>query len=149
VLLEKIEKMYPKKTSVNLKFDAVLAEKIYAGADLFLMPSRFEPCGLGQMIALRYGTIPVARLTGGLRDTIKEYDPGSGEGNGFVFSDYKPSELYAAINRGLKLYKDKRAWGLLVKKAMGFDFSWESSAKDYVKLYRKLARSEARCAAGV
>jgi len=149
VLLEKIAKMYPKKTSINLTFDAVLAEKIYAGSDMFLMPSRFEPCGLGQLIALRYGTIPVVRLTGGLSDTIREYNPKTGEGNGFVFSTYESSELYAAISRGLKLYKNKKAWSLLVKRAMGYDFSWESSARDYIKLYKKLARSEAKCGAGV
>ncbi len=148
VLLEKIAKLYPKKTSVNLKFDAVLAKKIYAGSDMFLMPSRFEPCGLGQMICLRYGTIPVVRLTGGLSDTIKEYSPKTGEGNGFVFSSYESSELSAAINRALKLYKNKKAWSLLVKRAMGYDFSWESSARDYIKLYKKLAGSEARCGVG-
>lgn len=149
VLLEKISKMYPKKTSINLKFDAVLAEKIYAGSDMFLMPSRFEPCGLGQMICLRYGTVPVVRLTGGLSDTIREYNPKTGAGNGFVFSAYESSELNAAINRSLKLYKNKKAWAMLVKRAMGFDFSWESSARDYIKLYKKSAKSEARCGAGV
>jgi starch synthase len=147
ILLEKIHKMYPKKTAINLKFDAVLAEKIYAGSDLFLMPSRFEPCGLGQMICLRYGTIPVVRLTGGLSDTISEYNPRTGKGNGFVFSEYESSELYNAVKRGLKLYRDKKAWGQLVKSAMGYDFSWESSAQDYIGLYKKMTRCEARCGA--
>ncbi|MDD5449952.1 MAG: starch synthase, partial [Candidatus Omnitrophica bacterium] len=105
----------------------------------FLMPSRFEPCGLGQMIALRYGTIPIVRLTGGLKDTIQEYDPATGEGNGFAFSGYSSDELLAAINRGLKIYKDKGQWRQLTKKAMDYDFSWESSAKDYIGLYNKLA----------
>ncbi|MDD5448967.1 MAG: glycogen/starch synthase, partial [Candidatus Omnitrophica bacterium] len=93
ILFERIAKLYPKKASINLKFDAVLAQKIYAGSDMFLMPSRFEPCGLGQMIALRYGTIPIVRLTGGLKDTIQEYDPATGEGNGFAFSGYSSDEL--------------------------------------------------------
>jgi starch synthase len=87
------------------------------------------------------------RLTGGLSDTIKEYDPSSGEGNGFTFSDYESNKLAAAIKRALALYKDREAWGRLVKKAMGYDFSWENSAGTYIKLYSKLAASEARCAA--
>lgn len=146
VLFEKIAKVYPKKTSMNLKFDAVLAQKIYAGCDIFLMPSRFEPCGLGQMICLRYGTIPVVRLTGGLKDTIEEYDAASGQGNGFVFSQYSSSELLAAIKRSLAFYKDKEAWQKLTKKAMGYDFSWDNSAKEYEKLYNKLISSKVKCA---
>lgn len=145
VLLEKIAKLYPKKASINLKFDAVLAQKIYAGSDMFLMPSRFEPCGLGQLIALRYGTIPVVRLTGGLRDTIREFDTATKQGNGFTFSEYSDSELYAAINRAFGLYKNKPLWKELVKTAMGYDFSWESSAKEYAGLYRQLVSSQARC----
>lgn len=138
VLFEKIAKLYPKRTSINLKFDAILAQKIYAGCDMFLMPSRFEPCGLGQMICLRYGTIPVVRLTGGLKDTIEEYDAATGQGNGFVFSQYSSSELLAAIKRSLELYKNKKEWQQLTKRAMGYDFSWESSAKEYMRLYKKL-----------
>jgi len=145
VLLEKIAKLYPKTTSINLKFDAVLAQKIYAGSDIFLMPSRFEPCGLGQMICLRYGTIPVVRLTGGLRDTIREFSPVTKEGNGFTFSEYSSSELHGAIKRAFETYKNKPLWQELVKTAMGYDFSWENSAKEYSGLYDQLVSSHARC----
>jgi starch synthase len=145
VLFEKIAKMHPARTSINLKFDAVLAQKIYAGCDMFLMPSRFEPCGLGQIICLKYGTVPIVRATGGLKDTIQEYDPVKKDGNGFVFYEYEPSELLASVKRALALYKDKRSWQQLIKKAMGYDFSWTNSAKEYVNLYKKMISSEVRC----
>lgn len=138
VLLEKMAKLYPKQTSINLKFDAVLAQKIYAGCDLFLMPSRYEPCGLGQIICLRYGTIPVVRSTGGLKDTIQEFDGETKRGNGFTFSEYSAPELFRAVKKALKVYKDKELWRALVKKAMGYDFSWDHSAKEYRDLYKKV-----------
>ncbi len=137
VLFEKIAKLYPRKASINLKFDAVLAQKIYSGCDMFLMPSRFEPCGLGQMICLRYGTIPIVRSTGGLKDTIQDFNEKAMSGNGFAFSEYSSSELLKTVKRALSAYKDKGLWQKLVKKAMGYDFSWESSAKEYLDLYDK------------
>lgn len=147
-LFEKISLIYPRRTSINLKFDAVLAQKIYAGCDMFLMPSRFEPCGLGQMICLRYGTIPIIRLTGGLKDTIQEFDEGTKEGNGFTFSRYLSSDLFKTIKKALGVYKDKDLWQKLVKKAMSYDFSWESSARKYAQLYKKLmSRYESGCIA--
>jgi len=139
ILLEKIARLYPAKSSINLKFDAMLAQKIYAGADIFLMPSRFEPCGLGQLICLRYGTVPVARLTGGLQDTIQEFDANTKSGNGFTFSDYSSAGLLSAIKRALALYRDRAAWQKLATRTMGYDFSWESSAKEYADLYDKFA----------
>ncbi|MCM8783480.1 MAG: glycogen synthase GlgA [Candidatus Omnitrophica bacterium] len=137
-LFEQIKARYPRKTSINLKFDADLARKIYASSDIFLMPSRFEPCGLGQMISLKYGTIPVVRKTGGLADTIIDYEPRSDTGNGFTFTTYSSVSLLEAIKRTLSVYKDKKAWMRLVKRAMDSDFSWKVSAQKYLKLYRNV-----------
>lgn len=138
ILFERMKRKHPKKASIHLKFDAVLAKKIYAGSDMFLMPSRYEPCGLGQLISLRYGTIPIVRKTGGLADTIIEYNPKTGEGNGFVFERYDADELFGTIRRAVDLYKDKGTWRKLVLKAMKCDFSWEGSAKKYIELYKKI-----------
>jgi starch synthase len=135
VLFEKMAKMHPKNASINLKFDAILAQRIYAASDLFLIPSRYEPCGLGQMISFRYGTIPVVRQTGGLKDSVSEFDPKTGSGNGFTFSDYKSDAFYSAIKRGLNLYRNRAVWEELVKKVMTLDYSWNASAKEYIKLY--------------
>ncbi len=136
-LFVRIQKEYPRKTSIHLKFDAVLAQKIYAGVDLFLMPSRYEPCGLGQMISLRYGTIPIVRKTGGLADTIRDCDALI-NGNGFVFEPYSSKILLETIQRALKAYQDPKRWLNLVKRAMQSDFSWDASAKEYVKLYTQV-----------
>ncbi|MCM8778654.1 MAG: glycogen synthase GlgA [Candidatus Omnitrophica bacterium] len=134
-LFEKIKVKYPRKTSINLKFDAELARKIYASADIFLMPSRFEPCGLGQMISLKYGTIPVVRKTGGLADTVIDYEPRSDTGNGFTFTAYESLSLLEAIKRALSVYRDKKSWMRLIKRAMEADFSWKVSAEKYLRLY--------------
>lgn len=140
VLFEKMARAHPKNTSVNLKFDATLAEKIYAGSDIFLIPSRYEPCGLGQMISFKYGAIPVVRQTGGLKDSVREFIQVTGEGNGFTFEEYKPDDFFAAIKRALSIYKNKAVWTELVKKVMGLDFSWNASAREYVKLYGKIVK---------
>jgi len=139
VLFERMAKMYPKNTSINLKFDAVLAQRIYAASDLFLIPSRYEPCGLGQMISFRYGAIPVVRQTGGLKDSVTEFDPKTGNGNGFTFSEYKPEALHSAIKRGLNLYRNRAVWEELVRRVMTLDYSWKASAKEYLKLYDKMS----------
>ncbi|MFN6992545.1 MAG: glycogen synthase, partial [Fervidobacterium sp.] len=128
---------YPEKYSVNLKFDIVLAQKIYAGADMFLMPSRYEPCGLGQMYSLRYGTIPIVRYTGGLADTVKEYDQQTGQGNGFGFKEYDSAYLFKAIAKALHFYTRSDDWKKILENAMTMDLSWENSAKEYVKLYQR------------
>lgn len=140
ILFEKMAKVHKKNASINLRFDATLAQKIYAGSDIFLIPSRYEPCGLGQMIGFRYGTVPVARETGGLKDSVVNYDPKTKCGTGFTFVEYKPENLTLAIKRALALYNNRDAWAGLVRKVMALDFSWEASAKEYVKLYEKITK---------
>ena len=140
-LLTSLAARYPKKIGVQIGFDNALAHKIEAGADLFLMPSKYEPCGLNQIYSLAYGTIPIVRATGGLDDTIEDYDPATGAGNGFKFSDYSGTALTAAVKRALAAYAQKKAWQRLIANAMGCDFSWEKSAKEYLALYRKLTQS--------
>ena len=129
---------YGGKVSANIKFDNALANKIYASSDMFLMPSLFEPCGLGQLIALRYGTIPIVRETGGLRDTVTPYNEYTGEGNGFSFRNYNSDELYNTIQYSLWLYQDKEKWNGLIKNAMNSDNSWNKSADIYLNMYREL-----------
>lgn len=136
-LFRRLEDKYPGQVKANIGFDAALAQRIYAGCDMFLMPSRFEPCGLGQLIALRYGTIPVVRATGGLADTIIDYEPGCKSSNGFVFNMYKPQTLTNAIERAVSTFKDKKAWSALMKTALSSDFSWNASADKYLDFYRE------------
>lgn len=126
---------YPDKFAAFIGFNAELAQKIYAGCDMFLMPSRFEPCGLGQIISLRYGTIPIVRSTGGLADTISDYNPETGQGNGFVFRDPYADQFWEATNRALHVYHQPEHWAVLIKNAMTCDFSWTKSAVDYIDLY--------------
>lgn len=141
--LKLLENELPDKVKVNIAFDPVLAKRIYASSDLFLMPSRFEPCGLGQMIAYRYGTIPVARRTGGLKDTIVDYTENPSEGTGFLFDDPTPVALSEAISRGLDLYYgDRKAWRGLVKRVMKLDYSWKRSAERYAEVLRDLVREK-------
>ena len=135
-----LKKRYPKRVGVAIGFDNALAHRIEAGSDFFLMPSRFEPCGLNQMYSLRYGTIPIVRKTGGLSDTVKQWNPKSGTGNGFRFNDPTPEALLAAMKKALAAYGDKRGWKQLVNNAMRQDNSWEKSALRYQALYRKLLR---------
>ncbi len=129
---------YPKNVGVYIGYNDQMARKIYAGSDLFLMPSRFEPCGLSQLISLKYGTLPIVRKTGGLRDTIIPYDKFTKTGNGFGFEQFDSSDLLHAIEEAIAAYKDKPSWKMLVKRAMQEDFSWEQSAKQYIELYQKL-----------
>ncbi len=129
---------YPDKVALKLGFVPDLARKIYAGADIFLMPSQSEPCGLAQMIALRYGTIPVVRETGGLNDTIK--DIGDGSGNGFTFANYDAKDMENTLWRAIDGFKDKNGWSILVKRAMECDNSWNSSAGAYIGLYKEIVR---------
>lgn len=129
---------YPFKLSVNIAFNSELAQKVYGGSDMFLMPSRSEPCGLAQMIALRYGTIPIVRETGGLRDSITPYNKFTGEGNGFSFADYNAHDMLQTIREACSLYTDKEAWTKLVENGMNTDFSWKKSAQKYIKLYEEM-----------
>lgn len=139
-IFKKLSEKNPKKVAARLKFETKNITSIYAGSDMFLMPSRFEPCGLGQMISLRYGSIPIVRETGGLSDTIKNYNPRTGQGNGFVFKTYDPKDLLVAIVRALENYKYKDAWLKLVGNGMQESFSWTAPAKKYVILYRKILK---------
>lgn len=129
---------YPAKVAALITYDRDLSHKIYAGADLLLMPSMVEPCGLAQMIASRYGTVPIVRATGGLRDSITDYE--SNGGNGFVFENFNAHEMLAAIRRSLALYGDKEAWTKLCGCVMRKDFSWKKSADDYLKVYDELLK---------
>ena len=129
---------YPEQVGLCLGFIPDLARKIYAGSDLFLMPSKSEPCGLSQMVALRYGTIPIVRETGGLRDSVR--DSGDGEGNGFVFSSYNAHDMLHAIRRACEGYQDKEGWQILVKRAMDSDNSWGKSANEYIRMYKEVLK---------
>ena len=136
---KQIEAQYPDKVKIFLEFNKDLSKKIYAGSDIFLMPSKSEPCGLSQMIASRYGAVPVVRETGGLYDTIKPYNAYTGAGNGFTFANYNAHEMKDAVIRAVELYKDDEKWASLVKKVMETDFSWNVSAKKYLELYNEIA----------
>ena len=130
---------YPGRVAVHLGYSESLAMQIYAGADLFLMPSKSEPCGLAQMIASRYGTVPVVRETGGLYDTIHAYNKYTGMGNGFSFTNYNAHDMKAVIETAIAMYQDEKpAWEALVKSVMQVDFSWRVSAKKYIALYEKM-----------
>jgi starch synthase len=134
-IMEEMVKKYPKVISLNLKFDDALAHKIYAGSDIFLMPSRYEPCGLGQLIAFRYGTIPLVFKTGGLADTVNQ-------DNGFIFDNYSKDELIKTIKASIAAYGDKKKWPALVTGAMKLNFSWVESAKKYAELYAKAKKTK-------
>lgn len=130
-------KKYRGKISVEIGFEESLARRIYAGSDFFLMPSRYEPCGLGQLIAMKYGTIPIARKTGGLADTIQDYNHILMEGRGFLFSDYTPAAMQNAVKRALCVFTDRKRMKKLIRDAMTSDFSWKTSAEKYIELYKK------------
>lgn len=133
---EEMAALYPERVAVRLRFDPELAHKIYAGADVLLMPSQSEPCGLAQMISLRYGTIPVVRKTGGLADSIT--DMGEPGGNGYTFQSYNAHDMFGALKRAQGLYYSKPEWERAVLGAMNCDFSWARSAKIYVEMYEQL-----------
>ena len=143
-LLEKkfklLEKKYPKTLHAQIDFNIKLAQQIYAGSDAFLVPSRFEPCGLTQMIAMRYGAIPIVRATGGLKDSVKPYKKYKKaiRGNGFVFTDENSTALLRGIENAIKIYHNKNIWKQLQENCMQQNFSWETSAKKYISLYKKL-----------
>jgi starch synthase len=140
-LFHQLQERHPGKISVRVPYDQALAHKVGAGADAFLMPSHYEPCGLGQLYALRYGTIPVVRATGGLDEAVAEWNPETREGTGFKFHGYAPEDLLAAIRRAVALFKgDKEGWKKLVRNAMAEDHSWVKPAEEYIKLYEEVAR---------
>jgi starch synthase len=136
-MFTRVAQRFPSQAAVFLTFNAALAQKIYAGSDMFLMPSRYEPFGLGQLIAFRYGSVPVVRNTGGLADTVKDFDPTTGEGTGFVFEPYNHWALYTAIVRAVENYRYKDTWRTLQTRGMTADYSWSASAVKYLSVYEQ------------
>src|SRR5215467_12187877 len=132
---------HPGRVALRLRYDTALGSRIYAGADCFLMPSRYEPCGLGQLIALRYGTVPIVRRTGGLADTVVEFDPARRTGTGFTFDLFAVDSLLGAVRHATSAFRQPVLWKALVKNAMAHDFSWEASAREYVTLYGKALKA--------
>jgi starch synthase len=139
-LFRELAERYPGWVGVKLGYSEELAHQIEAGADIFLMPSRFEPCGLNQLYSLRYGTVPIVRATGGLDDTIRDYS--DGQGNGFKFKDYTVEALLSAVRRALALYRDKKAWHALQVRIMREDHSWLQAAQKYLQLYEHLLSNQ-------
>jgi starch synthase len=136
-LFKRLQTAFPTKFAVRVGYDNTLAHKIEAGADMFLMPSRYEPCGLNQIYSLKYGTVPIVRATGGLDDTIEPWDPKTQQGTGFKFSDYDGEALLGSVREALSVFADKTAWTKLMQNGMKKDYSWNSSARDYVRVYEK------------
>lgn len=135
-IVQKMAQIHKGKAGIKIAFDEDLAHKIYAGCDFFLMPSQYEPCGLNQMISMKYGSIPVVRATGGLNDTVNNFNPASGRGNGFKFEEYSSKALLDMLGKALTVYNDKQTMQKLIKNAMSADFSWDKSAEEYIKLYQ-------------
>jgi len=136
-MFAELTEKYPGLVSVNLEFNEEKARKIYAGSDVFLMPSRYEPCGLSQLIAMRYGAVPVVHKTGGLADTVIDEASNKGSGTGFVFSKYSKDSFIRAIRKAINQYNDRDSWRQLVKRAMAKEYSWENSASEYLSIYRE------------
>jgi starch synthase len=134
----RLNKQFPNKIAVKVAYDNAIAHKIEAGADIFLMPSRYEPCGLNQIYSLKYGTVPIVRATGGLDDTIESWDARSGKGTGFKFHEYNGEALLATVKLTLDAFRDQTSWQVLMRNGMSKDFSWNASARDYGKVYEKV-----------
>ena len=140
--IERTARKHRGRVGLYIGFNEPLAHRIIAGADIFLIPSKYEPCGLTQMYALKYGTVPVVRATGGLDDTIVSFDSETFEGNGFKFKPYKAGALLSAIREAVDLYGDVKAWKRLMENGMNADFSWDRSARKYLELYESVARGK-------
>lgn len=136
-MLSRLAYRYPEKLTPRFEFNLEAAARIYAGADIFLMPSLYEPCGLGQLIALRYGAVPLVRATGGLRDTVQNYDEAADSGTGFAFDDFTAPALYNTAQWALRVFRDNDRWQALQKRGMAQDFSWDASARKYETMYRQ------------
>ena len=148
-LLQEFSLKYPKHMGLMIGYTEELTHQIIAGADIFLMPSRYEPCGLDQLYCLRYGTIPVVRATGGLDETVEEFDPATGQGTGFKFTGYTPAELLGAVQRALAVFQQPPVWEALMKHNMALDYSWTKTAgPKYVDLYRLAAEKRQRLLGG-
>ncbi len=140
-MFQRMQKQFPKKVAIRVAYDNAMAHKVESGADMFLMPSRYEPCGLNQIYSLKYGTVPIVRATGGLDDTIEPWDATSRKGTGFKFTEYNGEALLATIRHALKAYRDQGSWQTLMKNGMGRDFSWNASAREYGKIYEKVRQA--------
>ncbi|MFI5272487.1 MAG: glycogen synthase [Ktedonobacterales bacterium] len=136
-MLQRLAARYPRQVAVHLTFNVEMSQRIYSGSDMLLMPSRFEPCGLTQMLAMRYGSIPIVHATGGLADTVANFDPTTQTGNGFSFPRYDPFQCFGAVVRALEVYRFPQVWRELMHRAMLADYSWDASAEQYVALYRR------------
>jgi starch synthase len=139
-MFELFRSKYPEKLASRIYFNIKESHLIYAGADLFIMPSMAEPCGISQLISLRYGTLPIVRETGGLKDTVIPYNEYTGEGNGFSFKNFNAHELLNCIKDALNLYKDSEKWLGLIEQAMDSKNDWEKSSEQYVAMYEKLIK---------
>jgi starch synthase len=142
-MFQRLNKQFPNKIAIKVAYDNALAHKIEGGADMFLMPSRYEPCGLNQIYSLKYGTVPIVRATGGLDDTIEPWDARTGKGTGFKFTDYTGEALLACIKQALVAYRDQSSWQTLMRNGMGRDFSWGASAREYGKIYERVRQMRA------
>jgi starch synthase len=137
--LQKAAERYRGQVAIKIGFHEDLAHRIIAGADMLLIPSRYEPCGLTQMYALKYGTIPIVRATGGLQDSIVHFDPARKKGNGFKFTDHDSKAFLSAVQEAIRVFHEPKSWAALLGNGMKADFSWERSAKKYLELYRSVA----------
>jgi starch synthase len=137
-MFARLSKQFPNKIAVKVAYDNAIAHKIEAGADMFLMPSRYEPCGLNQIYSLKYGTVPIVRATGGLDDTIEPWDARTGKGTGFKFTEYNGEALLLTVKQALQAFRDKTSWQVLMRNGMGKDFSWNASAREYGKIYERV-----------
>jgi len=142
-MFRRLSKQFPQKIAVKVVYDNAIAHKIEAGSDMFLMPSRYEPCGLNQIYSLRYGTVPIVRATGGLDDTIEPWDQRTGKGTGFKFTDYSGEELLLTIKKALQTFRDQSSWQVLMRNGMAKDFSWNASAKEYSRVYERARQTRA------
>jgi len=136
-VFRRLHKQYPQKFAVNIAFDNRLAHKIEAGSDMFLMPSKYEPAGLNQLYSLKYGTVPIVRATGGLDDTVEQWDPQTQKGTGFKFREYSGEAMLETIQAALAAFRDQGRWQTLMRNGMAQDYSWEVSARDYVRVYER------------
>jgi len=137
-MFQRLNKQFPNKIAVKVAYDNAIAHKIEAGADMFLMPSRYEPCGLNQIYSLKYGTVPIVRATGGLDDTIEPWDARTGKGTGFKFTEYNGESLLLTVKEALQAYRDQTSWQVVMRNGMNKDFSWNASAREYGKIYEKV-----------
>jgi len=142
-MFQRLNRQFPQKIAVKIAYNNELAHKIEAGSDMFLMPSRYEPCGLNQIYSLKYGTVPIVRATGGLDDTIEPWDTRTGKGTGFKFSEYTGEALLLTIREAVRAYRDQTSWQVLMRNGMAKDFSWNASAREYVRVYERIRQLRA------